>query len=154
MQRTQTLLLSAIGLMRRNMLVAVLTLYRARLSRQGLCLTTLFVPDAVFVVVLVALFKPRFFSEPIEPFSRSGFSTSGPPNSCSCCNQQHSIASIPSSTCTKIPKRPIKSFYTGHSIEVACDMHSQNTKKKKRPDPDTNRTSHADNSKLKRRKTK
>lgn len=40
----------------------------------------------------------RFFNEPMDPFSKSGLSTSGPPNSCSCCNQQQSIASIPSST--------------------------------------------------------
>lgn len=46
-----------------------------------------------------ALAKPRFFNEPIEPFKRSGLSTSGPPNSCNCCSQQHNIASIPSSTC-------------------------------------------------------
>lgn len=64
----------------------------------------------VFELLLLALFvvdaalmpgKPRFLSEPIEPFSRSGFSTaptSGPPNSCNCWSQQQSIASMPSST--------------------------------------------------------
>ena len=51
---------------------------------------------------LVGAGSPRFLSDPIDPFSRSGFSTSGPPNSCSCWSQQHSIASIPSSTCAKI----------------------------------------------------
>lgn len=47
---------------------------------------------------VVALGKPKFFNEPMEPFSKSGLSTSGPPNSCNCCSQQHSIASMPSST--------------------------------------------------------
>lgn len=48
---------------------------------------------------VVALAIPKFFSEPMEPFSRSGLSTSGPPNSCNCCSQQQSMASMPSSTC-------------------------------------------------------
>lgn len=105
----------------KHVLSVVHTLYRARLSRMGLCLIMLPVVEtlafillaaavvvvavtagAVDVVVDVAvdvLFTtPRFFNEPIEPFNRSGLSTSGPPNSCSCCSQQHSIASMPSST--------------------------------------------------------
>lgn len=55
-------------------------------------------PGVMLVVVVVVLARPRFFNDPMDPFNKSGFSTSGPPNSCNCCNQQHSIASIPSST--------------------------------------------------------
>lgn len=56
-------------------------------------------PGAVVVLaIVVVLASPRFFNDPMDPFNKSGFSTSGPPNSCNCCNQQHSIASIPSST--------------------------------------------------------
>lgn len=50
--------------------------------------TVLVTAGAVDVVVDVAddvLFtRPIFFSDPIEPFNKSGLSTSGPPNSCSC----------------------------------------------------------------------
>lgn len=96
------------------------TLYRARLSRQGLCLimlpeveTLVFIllvvtagaVDVVVDVVADAFTSPRFFNEPMEPFNRSGLSTSGPPNSWSCCNQQHNIASIPSSTCKRTPQK-------------------------------------------------
>lgn len=74
----------------------VRTLYLARLSRQGLCLIMLpevetfafillvVTAGAVDVVVDVAadaFTSPRFFNEPIEPFNKSGLSTSGPPNS-------------------------------------------------------------------------
>lgn len=55
-------------------------------------------PGTVVVVAVVVLASPRFFNDPMDPFNKSGFSTSGPPNSCNCCNQQHNIASIPSST--------------------------------------------------------
>lgn len=69
---------------------------------QVVVVVTAAVVGAVDVVVEVAddvLFnRPRFFSDPIEPFNKSGLSTSGPPNSVNWCNQQHSIASIPSST--------------------------------------------------------
>lgn len=58
-------------------------------------------PRVVLVIVVVVLANPRFFNDPMDPFNKSGFSTSGPPNSCNCCNQQHSIASIPSSTYIK-----------------------------------------------------
>lgn len=92
----------------------MLTLYRARLSRHWLCLIMLPEVETFALILLVvtagavdvvvdvaadAFTTPRFFSEPIEPFNKSGLSTSGPPNSWSCCNQQHNIASIPSSTC-------------------------------------------------------
>lgn len=62
--------------------------------------TRLPVPELLLFVELMPG-KPKFLSDPIEPFSRSGFSTpptSGPPNSCNCCSQQQSIASMPSST--------------------------------------------------------
>lgn len=52
-------------------------------------------PD-VFLFWAVA--NPAFFKLLIDPLITSGFSTSGPPNSCSCCRKQHNIASIPSST--------------------------------------------------------
>lgn len=77
------------------------TLYRARLSKHGVGLTADVEPVALFVV-LVAFASPKFFNEPIDPFNKSGLSTSGPPNSCSCCSQQQSIASIPSSTLTLV----------------------------------------------------
>lgn len=95
----------------------MLTLYLARRSMKALCLAKLAEPELLFFAVALAvvdaaaavavplpaavaavLFNPRFFNEPIEPFNKSGLSTSGPPNSCNCCSQQHSIASMPSST--------------------------------------------------------
>lgn len=86
----------------------MLTLYRARLSRHGLCLIMLPEVEAFALILLVvtagavdvvvdvaadaadtadafafalAFTTPRFFNEPIEPFNKSGLSTSGPPNS-------------------------------------------------------------------------
>lgn len=98
----------------------MLTLYLARRSMKALCLAKLAEPELFLAVALAAvdaaavddavvpapvvvapaavLFKPRFFNEPIEPFNKSGLSTSGPPNSCNCWSQQQSIASMPSST--------------------------------------------------------
>lgn len=54
-----------------------------------------------------------------EPCSRSGLSTSGPPNSCNCCRKQQSIASIPSSTWnTKITIDYHAPFPDGRNVEI------------------------------------
>lgn len=73
-----------------------LTLYLARISNTVLCLAKLPDPEVLFLFCVAG--NPavlRLLSDPLIP---SGLSTSGPPNSCSCCRKQHSIASIPSST--------------------------------------------------------
>lgn len=79
-----------------NLCMFTLTLYRARLSRHGLCLIILPEVETFALILLVvtagavdvvvdvaadAFTRPRFFNEPIEPFNKSGLSTSGPPNS-------------------------------------------------------------------------
>lgn len=75
-----------------------LTLYRARMSSTVfVCRARLPDPD-VLLFLFCCVTSPTFFRLPIDPLITSGLSTSGPPNSCSCCRKQQSIASMPSST--------------------------------------------------------
>lgn len=125
----------------------MLTLYRARLSRHWLCLIMLPEVETFALILLVvtagavdvvvdvaadAFTTPRFFNEPIEPFNKSGLSTSGPPNSCSCCNQQHSIASIPSSTCEHTRININNHIINSITIHVSITTFSAPTKQNRR----------------------
>lgn len=127
-----------------DMRIKMLTLYRARLSRHWLCLIILPVVETFVLILLVvtagavdvvvdvaaeaadAFTRPIFFKPSIEPFNKSGLSTSGPPNSWSCCNQQHNIASIPSSTCSGVSRKWRKYAYTNNHIINSITIHVNN----------------------------